>query len=106
MDDIEASLPNLPDQPRILGTPSKLIAKTVLADVYLTRKNWTKARDLAGEVINSGAFSLVPVQTVDDFQNLYGAELITSTEEVYYVKYNRQYGLGFLNFLHHPAAPY
>jgi starch-binding outer membrane protein, SusD/RagB family len=105
-DDIEGSLENLPDQPRILGTPSKLIAKTVLADVYLTRENWTKARDLSGEVINSGAFSLVPVQTVEDFQKLYGAELLTSTEEVYYVKYNRQYGLGFLNFLHHPGAPY
>lgn len=106
IDDIKAAIDDLPDEPRVLGTPSKLVAKTVLADVYLTRGEWENAKQMAGEVISSGKFSLVPVSDVGDFENLFGAELITSTEEIFYAKYNRQFGLGFLNFLHHPAAPY
>jgi starch-binding outer membrane protein, SusD/RagB family len=105
-DDLNWAAENLPEVPRILGTPSKLVAKTVLADVYLTLGDWAKAKNMAGDVITSGEFSLVPVQTVDDFANIFGAELLTSTEEIFYFKYNRQYGLGFLNFLHHPASGY
>lgn len=106
LDDLTFAEDNLPDDPRILGTPSKMVAKTMLADVYLTRGNWQGARDKAADVIVSGKFSLVPVNTVDDFVNIYGPELITSSEEIYYFKYNRQYGLGFLNFLHYPSSGY
>ncbi len=97
---------NLRDEPRILGTPSKVIAQALLADVYLTIGDWANAKQSAANVISSGKFSLVPVNTVDDFENIFGAELLSSPEEIFYFKYNRQYGLGFLNFLHHPGAPY
>lgn len=105
-DDLIWASQNLPDEPRILGTPSKVVAHALLADVYLTRGDWANAKQSAANVISSNKFSLVPLTTVDDFENIFGAELLTSSEEIFYFKYNRQYGLGFLNFLHHPGAPY
>lgn len=106
VDDLTTAENDLPDEPRILGSPSKMVAKTMLADVYLTRGNWQGARDKAAEVIASNKFSLVPVSTVGDFENIYGPELVTSNEEIYYFKYNRQFGFGFLSFLHHPSSGY
>ena len=97
---------NLPDDPRVVGTPSKMVAKTLLADVYLTIENWTDARDKAGEVIASGKYSLVSIKTTDDFINIYGPDLITSSEEIFYFKYTRDYGNSFLNFLHYPSDGY
>lgn len=97
---------NLTDNPRLIGTPSKWTAKTLLADVYLTVENYTGARDKAAEVISSGKYSLVEIRSTEDFVKIYGPDLITSTEEIFYFKYSREYGLGFLNFLHYPSDGY
>lgn len=97
---------NCPDNPRLLGTPSKAVAKTVLADVNLTMENWSAAKEKAEEVINSGKYSLVEIKTVDDFEKIYGAELITSTEEIFYQKYTRDYGNNILTFFHYPGDGY
>jgi len=97
---------NLPDNPRLIGTPSKWAAKTLLADVYLTQEDWVKARDKAGEVITSGKYSLVGIKTTSDFKNIFGPDLVTSSEEIFYFKYSREYGNGFLNFLHYPSDGY
>lgn len=90
----------LPDSPRLLGTPSKWVAKTLLSDIYLTLKKWENARDKAKEVIDSGKYSLVQVSVPDDFENIYGADLLTSSEEVFYFKYTDQKGWPLMNFFH------
>ncbi|MBC8601370.1 RagB/SusD family nutrient uptake outer membrane protein [Parabacteroides acidifaciens] len=100
LEDLEWAETYLPDKPRLLGTPSKWTAKTLLADVYLNIKEWEKARDKAKEVIDSEAYSLVEVKSSDDFENIYGADLLTSSEEIFYFKYTDQKGWELMNFFH------
>jgi hypothetical protein len=96
----------LPNTASITGRPTRWSAKTLLADVYLHRGQWQQARDKAVEVINSRLYSLVPVTIADDFLKIYGPDVITSPEEVFYLKYTRLVGQGFnfVMFAHHPNA--
>ncbi len=100
---------NLGDAPRLPGTPSRWSAKTVLTDVYLSVQDYTKARDKAQEVINAKKFSLVNVAVADDFEKVFGADVSTSTEEIFYIKFSRtpssqifQYPL----YTHYPNSGY
>jgi tetratricopeptide (TPR) repeat protein len=101
--DAEAKLPN--DQP-VSGRPNKMAAKTLLADVYLQLGQYEDARDKAQEVIQSQKYSLVPVATVDDFQNIFGANVVTTPEEVFYLKFSHEPGQGdtWPGLMNHPAT--
>lgn len=86
---------NLPDNPAVAGRPTKWAAKTMLADVYLQQAKYAEARDKAKEVMDSKKFSLVPVTTKADFQTkVWGPELVSTSEEIFYLKYARQVGQG------------
>ena len=86
---------NLPLDPSDIGRPSKYAAKLLLADVYLTQGMYAEASAKADEVIKSNKFSLVPTTSIEDFQfNLYGPELLTSSEEIFSFKQTRQDGFG------------
>ena len=79
----------------------------MLADVYLTRGNYSEAAGRANEVIQSNKYSLVPVTSKADFQkNLFGPTIITTPEEIFYFKYSRQPGAGnwILWVLSHPST--
>lgn len=106
LDDLQYAEEFLPDSPRLLGTPSKWTAKTVLADVFLNREDWENAMDKSEEVITSGKYSLVPIAEVADFQNIYGSDLLNSTEEIFYFKYNDQRGWDLMNFFHKSDSGY
>ncbi|MCG6189703.1 RagB/SusD family nutrient uptake outer membrane protein [Maribellus maritimus] len=106
IDDLKYAENNLPDSPRLLGTPSKWTAKTLFADVYLFREEWANARDKADEVIKSGKYSLVEVIIPDDFEKIYGADVLTTSEEIFYFKYNDESGWALMNFFHHPSDGY
>lgn len=99
---------NLPDNAPIPGRASKWAAKTVLADVYFYRGQYNEAVEKALEVINSNKYALVEISKADDFLKLYGPELITSTEEIFYIKYARQSGFGFIlaTWMAHPNSGY
>jgi len=99
----ESTLPDVGAQP---GRPSKWAAKTLLSEVYLTRGDWANARDKAAEVIASGKYALVPVSTSEDFQKIYGPEVVSTSEEVFYFKYSRQQGFGLVNYAHRATAQY
>ncbi|MBD2702821.1 RagB/SusD family nutrient uptake outer membrane protein [Spirosoma sp. BT702] len=93
--DLTEAEANLPDNPAVAGRPTKWAAKTMIADVYLQQGKYTEARDKALEVINSKKFSLVPVATKADFQTkVWGPELVSTTEEIFYLKYARQVNQG------------
>lgn len=96
----------LPDSPRLLGTPSKWTAKTLLADVYLNLQEWSKVCDKTKEVIESRKYSLVEVYNSEDFENIYGADLLTSSEEIFYFKYTDQRGWQLMNFFHIDGSGY
>ena len=104
--DLVYSEQNLPDAPRVLGTASKWVAKTTLADVYLNSQRWSDAMQKAEEVIASGKFALVPVSKPEDFQKIYGADVASSSEEVFYFKYNDQLGWSIMNFFHISGSGY
>lgn len=100
---------NLPESQSDVGRPNKYAAKTLFADVYLTLGDYAKARDKANEVVQANKFSLVPVTKKEDFQtNIFGPEIITSTEEIFYFKFSRQPGQGnWIDFvLNHPSTGY
>lgn len=98
---------NLLDKATRVGKPTKWAAKVMLADVYLTLGKYAEARDKADEVIKSNKFSLVPVQSVSDFQTkVFGPDLVSTTEEIFYLKYTRQINQGnyMLWITNHPST--
>jgi len=98
---------NLPETQTLVGKATKFAAKAMLADVYLTLGKYAEARDKANEVIQSGKYSLVSITSKADFQQkLFGPEIVTSSEEIFYFKYTRQPGEGswMLWVLSHPST--
>jgi starch-binding outer membrane protein, SusD/RagB family len=99
----EQGLPETPAQP---GRPTKWAAKTLLSEIYLTRGLWAEARDKAAEVIASNKYSLVSVTVSEDFQKIYGPDVVNTSEEVFYFKFNRQQGFGLVSYAHRALGDY
>jgi len=87
--DLQFAEANLPDAGRLSGAPSKWAAKTVLTEVYMWLGQYNDADNKAKEIITPGKFSLVKVSAVADFDKLYGPDITTSTEEIFYLKFSR-----------------
>lgn len=105
--DLQDAEMNLPDVSAIAGRPGKMAAKTLLADVYLQLEDYNMAAGLANEVINSGVYSLVPIETVEDIQEkIFGPDLITTSEEIFAFQFARQTGQGngLPWILNHPST--
>lgn len=105
-EDLRYAEENLPDDPSVPGRPTKWAAKTALAHINFLRGDYQGAADKSEEIINSNKFSLVGVETVDDWQKLYGPTLISTSEEIFYIKNNKESGWSYVEFLHHPSDPY
>ena len=95
LSDLKDAEIHLTEKPANIGRPTKWAAKTLLADVYLQLGQFAEARDKANEVIQSGQYTLVPVSSVDDWQNIFGPEVLTTSEEIFYLKFVRQTGQGY-----------
>lgn len=104
VEDLKFAVENAPAVPRIVGTPGKNAAKALLAEVYMYTEDYQLAKDLAEEVINSNAYSLVEVSSVRDFDDVFGYDLVTSSEEVFYIKTSRTDGKtwSYLSYTAHP----
>ena len=96
----------LPDVPAAIGRPSKWAAKTLLSEIYLYKEDWKSSAAKAKEVIESGKFSLVAVTQPEDFQKIYGPEIVNTPEEIFYFKYNRQQGFGLVAYAHRKTSVY
>ena len=96
----------LPDVQALVGKPTKWAAKTLLSEIYLNRGLWAESRDKAAEVMASGKFSLVNVSEPEDFQKIFGPEVITTTEEIFYFKFSRQQGFGLVSYAHRALGEY
>jgi starch-binding outer membrane protein, SusD/RagB family len=96
----------LPDKQAQVGRATKWAAKAALAEVYFTRNQFAEARDKADEIIKSGQFSLVPVAIAADFDKLFAPTIVTTPEEIFYLKMTRQAGQGMYlaMFAHHPGT--
>lgn len=100
--DLKLAEASLPLTQSIIGKPTSGAVKTMLADVYLVREMWAEARDKAEEVIGSQSYSLVNVKQPGDFEKIFGADVTTSTEEVFSIKFQRSVagGSGLPQFYH------
>lgn len=103
----EMHLPGSYSQQSELGRATKWAAKTFLADVYLTMERWDDARAKAKEIIDSGEFSLVRVNSSEDFAQIYGPDVVTHSEDILSIHYTRDApGNQLLPSIHHAGAGY
>lgn len=104
--DLQYAAQNAPSKPRVVGLPDLNMAKSLLAEVYLTTKDYASAKKYAGEVIQSGVYELVPISKVRDFDNLFGADISGTKEEIFYLKTSRTNNSGweYVMFVSHPKA--
>lgn len=97
----------LPSAAAESGRPTQWAAKTLLADVYLQLEDYEMAKMKAQEVMDAGEFQLVKIASVDDIrEKIFGAALITSSEEIFSFKFARQTGQGngLPWILNHPST--
>ena len=99
----EKSLPTTAAAP---GRPTTWAAKTLLAEVYMYLGDWENSANRAQEVIGSNAYSLVSVSVPEDFQKIFGPEVVNTSEEIFYFKYSRQQAFGLVEYAHRAIGPY
>jgi hypothetical protein len=104
--DLQFAESNLPATQTRAGKPTKWAAKTMLADIYLNTEKWAEARDKADEVIVSGPYSLVQVSSPAGFEQIFGPTSITSTEDVFSIKFSRTSGSNIPLFYALPNSAY
>ncbi|WP_179333268.1 RagB/SusD family nutrient uptake outer membrane protein [Winogradskyella costae] len=107
LQDLQEAEEMLPEIARNAGRPSTYAVKSLMADVFLTLGMYPEAAAKAKEVIDSNQFSLVPATSIEDLQyDLFGPEIVSSTEEIFSLKYTRELNQGnFLLFiLNHPST--
>ncbi len=90
----------LPSTVSVVGHPTKWSAKMLLADVYFTLNQYDKAAQLSNEIIQSQQYKLVEIETTDDFENLYGATVINTPEEIFYFKFHESDGFNMAYYFH------
>ncbi|SEN84568.1 Starch-binding associating with outer membrane [bacterium A37T11] len=97
----------LPVTPLLGGKPTVGSAKTLLADVYFYEAKYADAAAKADEVIQSNTYSLVPVSASEDFLDVYGPDVITTKEEIFYLKFSKlgsNQGWNAVMFFHAPGS--
>lgn len=104
VEDLEFAVENAPDVPRLVGTPGKNAAKALLSQVYLYTQEYQEAKRLSEEVISSNQYGLVSVASVKDFDGVFGYDLVSSPEEVFYLKTSRTDGKtwSYISYTAHP----
>jgi len=110
VDDLEEAETGLPDVADAVGRPSKWTAKTVLADVYFYQGLNSEAASKAKEVIDADKYSLVEVESWEDFDSkLYGTNVVGSSESIFNVMFTKS-GTDLQTYLfillNHPDAGY
>lgn len=106
LNDLRFAETHVQDEARVAGRATKMAVKAVLADVLFYMQQYGEAAAKAKEVINSGKFNLVQVSVADDFDKLFGPEIVTSVEEIFYIKYSHEQEWGYLPFTHAISSPY
>ncbi len=106
VEDLTFAEANLPDSPKMLGRPTKMSAKAMFTEVHLEMKNYAGARTKALEIINSNKFALVTVSKPDDFYKIFGTSVSGTTEEIFYLKYNQEYGNEYTGMGHYNKCKY
>ena len=107
--DLLFAVEHAPEKARLASTPCKNAAASLLSQVYLQLGKYEESFKYAKQVVDSGMYSLVQVAASADFDNVFGANLQTSSEEIFYMKsYNKNSGWGqgwaYVMLCSHPSA--
>ncbi len=86
--DLDFAVASLPITAPVSGRPSKWSASMLLADVYFYLNDYSKAAELTKQIIDSEQFSLIDVKSSDDISDIFGPTQSSSSEELFYFKYN------------------
>lgn len=97
---------HLPESAAAPGRVTKLAGKTLLADVYFHQRKNLEAAKKAKEVIQSGKYSLIEVAKEADFSKLFGADVISSPEEIFYFKYSKESPWNYPLYTNGIGTPY
>lgn len=104
--DLEYAQTYLPVSQEAAGRADQYAAKAMLAHVYLQLSRWSDARAKALEIINSKRYSLIPVSNSNDFYKIFGPDVVISSEEIFYVKYNYDSPSYTARYRHYSNTPY
>lgn len=106
--DLDFAEKNLPDVNYNEGRATRWSATGLLSIVHLTRSEWSQAAAKAKEIMDSGLFSLVEVDVPEDFQKIFGPDVVTHSEEIFSLKHARIQGLEFepLWLMHRAGSGY
>lgn len=99
IEDLTYGAANARENQSILGRATKWVAKSLLAEVYLTVGEYGQSATLANEVIESGKFSLVKVEEAEDFINIFGPQAKGTTEEIFYLHYSVDRPWNYLRYI-------
>ena len=107
--DLLFAVEHAPEKARLAGTPSRYAAASLLSQVYLQLGKYEESFKYAKQVVDSGMYSLVQVAASADFDKVFGPNLQTSSEEIFYMKSENQTGTWangceYVMFCSHPSA--
>ena len=93
--DAQYAAENLPATVAESGRPTKYSALMVVTEASMWTQDYTTAANACATIINDGKYSLVELATAADFANVYAHTTVNSSEEIFYIKYNRESGNTF-----------
>lgn len=91
----EYAAANLPEVVTQTGRPTKYSALLLETEADMYLEDYAAAAKACEGIISSGKYSLVKVSVADDFDNLYGYKANNTSEEIFYIKYDRDAGNSF-----------
>lgn len=92
IDEADYAASNLPEVAKSAGRPSRYAALALKTEACLYAGRYEEAAEAAGLIISSKRYSLVEVGKADDFLDLYGHTANATSEEIFYIKFNRDSG--------------
>jgi len=85
----------LPETPAMMGRPTVYVALMLKAEACLYMERWADAEKTLQDIVDSRKFSLVELSQAKDFDKVYSHTANGTSEEMFYIKYNRDAGSSF-----------
>lgn len=92
IDEADYAASNLPETAKAAGRPSRYAALALKTEACLYAGRYQEAAEAAGQIISSKRYSLVEISQADDFIDLFGHTANATSEEIFYMKFNRDSG--------------
>ena len=94
-DDLQQAIPDLSQQPPVVGRASKASAQALLGKVFLYQDKFQQSAEQLNAVINSGQFHLFGTQEGENFLQLFEFANENSPESVFEIQYTNTQGASF-----------